>query len=239
VWRIYAFSLFVFLVPWPAPAEEGTQISIYDDRFSFVLPSDWQPISPDDLDEVSEWVIDTTHGRFVEVYQHGFVPASFESEPWLPHLLVQIRESGRLNYSRFLLLEPSDELRNTSKNTFPKGLPPLIMGVAVEDAYFDSERLCVRLEHVLELRFKGRVRVLTAALLTERGIVALHLVDRERRIADSRVLFDAIIDSATIAPDIAYRKRIRDRWPGLPFFIAAALAATVLAAYVLHRRGQS
>lgn len=185
------------------------------------------------------WVVDATYGQSVEVYQHGFVPSTFESDPWLPHLLVQIRESGRLNYGRFLHLEPIDELRSASKTTFPNGLPPLIMGVAVEDVHFDSERLCIRLEHALDLRFKGRVRILTAAFLTERGIVALHLADRERRITESRELFDTIIDSAVITPDIAYQRRLRDRWPGLPFFIAAALAAAALAAYLLRRRRQS
>lgn len=239
MWRISFFLLVACLLSPAIPADEGTPTKVYDGRFSFTLPSDWQAISPEDLDEISMWVIDTTYGRSVEVYQHGFVSSTFESDPWLPHLLVQIRESGRLNYGSFLHLEPIDELRSTSKNTFPKGLPPLIMGVAVEDVHFDSERLCVRLEHALDLRFKGRVRVLTAAFLTERGVVTLHLADRERRITESRELFDAIVDSAVVAPDIAYQRRVRDRWPGLPFFIAAALVAAALAAYLFRRRGQS
>ena len=231
--------LVAFLVPSATTADEGMSTQVYDGRFSFILPEDWLVIPPEHIEELIMWMAESTNGRSVEVYQHGFVPSTFESDPWLPNLLVQIRESGRLSYGRFLHLEPPDELRTTSEKTHPTGLPPLVEGVAVEDAYFDSERLCVRLEHVLDLRFKGRIRVLTAAFLTERGIVALHLTDRERRIAESRELFDAIVDSAEVAPDIAYQPRVTDRWPGLPFFIAAALVAAALAAFLLFRRGQS
>ncbi len=239
MWRISFLALVAFLVAPATPADEGTPTEVYGGRFSFILPSDWLVIPPEHIEELIMWMAESTDGRSVEIYQHGFVPSTFESDPWLPLLLVQIRESGRLSYGRFLHLKPTDELRNTSKRVYPAGLPPLIEGVAVEDVHFDSEKLCLRLEHVLDLRFKGRVRVLTAAFLTERGIVALHMVDRERRIVESRALFDAIVDSAIVSPEIAYQRRVRDRWPGLPFFIAAALVAAVLAVYLLYRRGQS
>ena len=68
------------------------------------------------------------------------------------------------------------------------------------------------------------------------GLVTLHFVDRERRIEEGRTLFDQIVRTVEIAPELAYRPRLGDRWPGLPFFIAAAVMAAALLAFLVHRR---
>ena len=90
------------------------------------------------------------------------------------------------------------------------------------------------------------VRLLTAwrnryvtAFLTERGLVAFHYIDRKARIEQGRELFDALVGSVTLYPALAYRPRPLDRWPGIPFFIAAGITALVLAAYIVHRRSRS
>ena len=215
------------------------EIAIYDDLVRFELPGDWLGIAPTDLDELTMWAASATFGQSVEAYQYGYVPPEFESDPWLPHILVQIRESGRIPYGRFLHLQPIKELRESSKHRFPQGLPPLVMGVAVERAAFDPSTFTIRLEHALDLRFKGPVRVQTAAFLTERGLVAFHFIDRKARIEEGRRLFDAVVDSVTLDPALAYRPRLLDRWPGLPYFVAAGVTALVLLAYLVHRRSKS
>jgi len=242
VWRIAPIVVIVVLSSFglsAAPERTLQPVIIYDGLLTMDLPEDWREIDPRDLEELSMWAADATAGRLVEVYQHGFLPPDFESDPWLPHLLVQIRESGRLRYGQFLHLQSLDEFQSESRHTFPRGLPPLIVGIEVDRVTFDSSRFCLRLEHSLSLKFKGPVRVLTAAFLTERGLVALHYVDREQRIEDGRRLFDRIVHSVSMAPEIAYQPRLTDRWPGLPFFAAAGLMAAALLAYLLHRRSKS
>jgi hypothetical protein len=219
-----------------ASAPTTREIAIYDGLVRFELPDDWREIAPTDLDELTMWAASATAGQSVEVYQYGYVPPEFESDPWLPHMLVQIRESGRISYGRFLHLPPLEDLRQTSRGRFPQGLPPLVMGVAVERAGFDASTFTIRLEHALDLRFKGPVRVQTAAFLTERGLVAFHFIDRKARIEEGRALFDAIVDGVTIDPALAYRPRLLDRWPGLPYFVAAGITALALMAYIVHRR---
>jgi len=211
-------------------------VKVYGGLFSVDIPDDWREIDPLHLDELTMWSADVTAGRLVEVYQHGFRPRESDADPLLPHILVQIRESGRLRYGEFLHLQPLNELQSAARKTFPKGIPPLVMGVAVERVSFNASTFCLRLEHNLDLRFKGRVRVMTAAFLTERGLVTIHFADRERRIEKSRALFDRIVRSIVIEPEIAYRPHLRDRWPGLPFFGAAALTAAGLIAYLVRRR---
>lgn len=213
-------------------------VSIYDGLVAMELPADWLEIDPLHLEELTIWSAEATAGRSVEIYQHGFRPQVPGVDPSLPHLLVQIRESGRLRYGRFLHLEPIDDIRDETRSSFPEGIPPLVMGIAVDEVSFDPATFCLRLEHSLDLRFKGRVTVLSAAFLTERGLVILHFVDRERRIKDGRVLFDRIIDGVQISPEISYQPRATDHLPGLPFFVAAAIIAGALIVYLL-RRGRS
>ena len=211
-------------------------VSIYDELVAMEIPDDWREIDPSHLEELTMWSAEATVGRSVEVYQHGFRPQDPGADPSLPHFLVQIRESGRLRYGRFLHLQPLGELQDEAHRSFPNGIPPLVMGVAVDDVSFDPTTFRLRLEHSLDLRFMGRVKVLTAAFLTERGLVSLHFVDRERRIDDGRVLFDRIVESVRLSPEIAYQPRMSDHLPGLPFFVAAAIVAAALIAYLLHHR---
>jgi len=230
------------LVPAAISAAQGSSADttvIYDGLFSLEVPPGWLEFAPLELEELSTWAATATAGRSVEIYQHGYFPPEFRDDPWLPHILVQIRESGRIPYGEFLHLRPIEEIQSSSKARFPQGLQPLVMGITVDRVSFDPSTFCVRLEHALELRFKGPVRVLTAAFLTERGLVAIHYIDRKARIDEGRERFDAIVNSVSIDPSLAYRPRLLDRLPGLPYFIAAGIVAIVLAAYVLHRRSAS
>lgn len=238
---VWLTALVALLAAANAAASHPTvrEIEIYDGLVRFALPDDWLEIAPADLDELTMRAAAATAGRSVEAYQYGYVPPEFESDPWLPHILVQIRESGRIPYGRFLHLPPLDELRESSRSRFPNGLPPLVMGVAVERASFDPSTFAIRLEHALDLRFKGPVRVQTAAFLTERGLVAFHFIDRRARIEAGRAVFDAVVASVEIDPSLAYRPRLLDRWPGLPYFVAAGITALALAAFIAHRRSRS
>lgn len=214
----------------------ASSVSIYHDQVTMNLPRDWAEINQVHLEELTMWAADATAGRIVEIYQHGFSPVDGGAEPWLPHILVQIRESGRIKYGRLFHLQPLEEYQDQTRRTFPGGLPPAIVGVAVERVSFNPTSFCLRLEHVLDLRPKGRVRVLTAAFLTERGLLTIRYVDRERRMDEGRERFDRIVGSVEFAPEIAYRPRLTDRWPGLPYFISATVVAAALIAFLIHRR---
>ncbi len=211
-------------------------VSIYGGLVALEIPGDWREIDSLRLEELTAWSAEATAGRSVEVYQHGFRPQDPGVDARLPNILVQIRESGRLRYGRFLHLQPLNTLRDETHRSYPDGIPPLVMGVGVEDVSFEPTTYCLRLEHSLDLRFVGRVRVLTAAFLTQRGLVSFHFIDRERRIDDGRVLFDRIVESVRLSPEIAYQPRMSDHLPGLPFLIAAAVLAAALIAFLLHRR---
>lgn len=232
-----AFVVALAAITLPASAEPSdSRVTVYDGMMSMSLPPDWQEIDTLHLENLTMWAADATAGRLVEVYQHGFRPSDSGPDPLLPAILVQIRESGRQGYGSYIHLGSLEELQNETAEIFPQGLEPFVFGVKIDRAEFDTSRYCLRLEHSLDLRLKGRVTVLTAAFLTERGFVTLRYADRGNRIDESRRLFNRIVESVRLAPGIAYRPKLRDRWPGLPFFVAAALVAGGLAVYLVRRR---
>ncbi len=214
---------------------ESRAVRIHDGLVSLTLPVGWHEIDPGHLDEVTRWTTGATGGRVGALYQHGYRPILPPDQPGLPQILVQIRQSGRLRYRDVLALLKDAETADGPLNRFDNGLPPLVVGVAVERVSFDSGTFTLSLEHALDLRIRGRARVLTAARLTERGFIAFHYIDRERRIGAGRELFEAVLDSVEIAPEFAYRPRLLDRWPGLPLLVAAGVSALALAVYVTFR----
>jgi len=209
-------------------------VALHDGQVTMTLPPGWHEIDPMLIEDMTFWAADVTGGRLVNVYEHGFRPIAPQDPPGLPQIMVQVLEFGRLRYGSFLDL-PDDSDQAGAFNRFDEGIPPLVVGVAVERVSFDRSTFTLRLEHSLDLRYRGPVRVLTAAVLTERGLIAFHYVDRERRIEQGRALFRAVMDSVEIAPELAYRPRLSDRWPGLPYFAAAAAVAALLVGYLFVR----
>ncbi len=217
-----------------AAGQSPTKVTLNHGLVTMTLPAGWHEIDPMLIEDMTFWAADVTGGRVVNVYEAGFRPIEPQDPPGLPQIMVQVLDFGRLRYGHLLDL-PDDSDRAAAFNHFEEGVPPLVVGVAVERVSFDRTTFTLRLEHSLDLRFRGRVRVLTAARLTERGLIAFHYVDRERRIDPGRALFRAVMDSVEIAPELAYRPRLTDRWPGLPYFAAAAVVAALLAGFLVVR----
>lgn len=231
-----AVAVVVLVAAGPAAAAtDGTVIPIHNGLATVTIPFGWYEIDRDHLDELALFTADATAGRVAESFAHGFRPMLPTDQPGLPQITVQIRDTGRLRYGNYLDLPgPGDDVDGPF-NRFENGVPPLVTGVSVERVWFDRDSLALRLEHALDLRHRGRARVLTAALLTERGFIAFHYIDRERRMDDGRALFDEVVGSVVIDPSIAYRPRWSDRWPGLPFFAAAGVVAAALAVLLVAR----
>lgn len=210
--------------------------TVYDGLATFELPKDWVEIPPQELEDATMWAAEATAGRLVEIYQYGFRPVRANVDHGLPQLMIQVRESGRVRWGQVRKLPPLETLKENAQAAFPVAVPPIIVGLELVDVTFDKDRFVLRMEHRLDLRLRGEVRVLTAAFLTERGWLVFHLSDRQIRIDAARQLFDKIVDSVRLDPAIAYDPRLSDRWPGLPFFIAAALTAAALAVWLATRR---
>ncbi|HSN56288.1 MAG TPA: hypothetical protein VLT32_16600 [Candidatus Sulfomarinibacteraceae bacterium] len=235
--RATPLALVVWLVAAPSAAQPTVKVvSVYDGHATFELPLDWREVPPYELENATLWAAEASGGRLVEIYQNGFRPTAAADDHGLPQLMIQIRESGRLRSGDLERLPPLDELRERAREIFPAAAPPVVVGLDLERIAFDRQRHVVRMEHRLDLRLRGEVRVLTAAFLTERGWLVFHLSERGQRLDAARRLFERIVDSVRLDPAVAYRPRLADRWPGWPFFAAAALTAALLIGWLVLRR---
>ena len=235
--RATSLVLVAWLVAAPSTAEPTVRaVTVYDGLATFELPLDWREVSPHELEDATLWAAEASAGRLVEVYQHGFRPTAAADDHGLPQLMIQIRESGRLRSGDLERLPPLDELQERAREVFPAAAPPLIVGLDLERVAYDGRRHLLSMEHRLDLRLRGEIRVLTAAFLTERGWLVFHLSERGQRLDAARRLFEGVVDSVRLDPAVAYRPRLADRWPGWPFFAAAALTAAVLVGWLTLRR---
>ena len=113
--------------------------------------------------------------------------------------------------------------------------------VALKDASFDRASFSLRTSHTFFLEHVGRVVVESASFLTERGVFTVHCYTAASAASLDRPLFDNVISSVRLDPELAYRPRLADLWPpssATVAFAAATLVAIVALVIALRRRAR-
>jgi len=224
----------------PTSAELSRRVLVYDGRASLEVPTTWWEIPEALLEFHSLRTAEFSGGRSAEIYQHGFRPGDPHLEFALPQVLIQVRESGRLEYGQFLRLPPIEALRSEGDERLLERAGPLLAGVELEEVAFDRKTFSLRVSNILNLEIEGEARVDSASFLTERGLFTVHCFGHISRVEEMAPVFADIIDSVRFDESVAYRPRLSDRWPPTPASIAygaAALAAAILLLLAIRRRG--
>lgn len=217
------------------------RVAVYDGLASFEVPAGWREIPPEVLEYLTLQGAEASGGRTAEIYQYGFQPGEAESGFSLPQILVQIRESGRLRYGQFLHLPPLSVLRSETRRRPPEKVGRSADRLALNQASFDRASYSLRTSHTFFLANVGRVAVVSASFLTERGVFTVHCYTAASAASLDRPLFDKIISSVHLDPQLAYRPRLADRWPpssATLAFAAAALASIVVLVVALRRKAR-
>jgi len=205
--------------------------TVYQGHVTLEIPVSWNEIPEDLLEYHSLNTAEISGGRTAEIYQHGYRPGDPELEFALPQILIQIRESGRLSYRPFLHLPPADELQGRES--------PLLDGLVLDDAFFDSDRYVLRLTNILGLERENRISVMSASFLTERGLFTLHCYTYTPQATVVAPIFERVVDSTRFDDELRYRPRLSDLWPPRPStlaFAAAFVSIVILLALDLRRR---
>jgi hypothetical protein len=213
-------------------ADDTRTETAYDGHVTLEVPIEWHEIPEVQLELNSLNTVEMSGGRIAELYRHGYRPGDPESEVELPQILIQIRESGRLNYRHYLHLPPAHEIRRTH------GSP--VESLELDDAYFDHSRFLLRLTNTLGIERSGSVTVLSASFLTERGMFTLHCYTYSTQATVVAPIFERVVDSVRFDDELQYRPRFGDRWPPRPstlaFSAAAVLILIVLVVEIRRRR---
>ncbi len=223
-----------------APQQRLRSVTVYDGHVTLEVPAAWNEIPLEVLEFYSLRAAESSGGRMTEIYQHGFRPDDPEIDFALPQVLIQIRESGRLNYRQFLHLPSAEQLREAGEHSLAEHVGPMVRGMELGDAVFDRETFSLRLSNTLDLSFEGETAVRSVAFLTERGLFTMHFYAHASKIEGIEPLFEQIIDSVRFDEELAYRPRLSDLWPPRPptILLAVALLIAVVAAtlHFLQRR---
>jgi hypothetical protein len=239
-------TLFLSLIL-PAPPVAGEQdyrrVTIYDGHAALDVPAAWNEIPREVLDFYALRAAESSGGRMTESYQFGFRPADPEIDFSLPQFLIQIRESGRLNYRQFLRLPTAEDLQAAGERSLAEHVGPLVRGLALGETDFDRDSFALHLSNTLDLSIEGETSVESVAFLTERGLFTIHFYAHASEISSMAPIFQHIAHSVQFDEELAYQPKLTDRWPPRPttlFLLAALIAVAVLSVHLLRRgRGQS
>jgi hypothetical protein len=230
----------ILIAPTMAVGQEVQVVSVYDGHVTFEIPSDWEEIPPEVLESHSMRLAEASGGRLTEIYQYGFRSNDPEVDFFLPECLVQIKESGRLSYRRFLRLPTTEDMRNTGRETIDERAGPAVRDMELRDAVFDRKSFSLHLRNTLVLSLEGKTSVKSVAFLTERGLFTMHFYSRVRANEEMEEISARIVDSVRFDDELRYRPRLLDRWPPGPatilVVVGVLIAIAALAAHFLQRR---
>jgi hypothetical protein len=221
-------------------AEEFRSVLIYDGLVTLDVPAAWNEIPRDVLEFYALRAAESSGGRMTETYQFGFRLADPELDFALPQFLIQIRESGRLNYRQFHRLPSAEDLRATGERSLAEHVGPLMRGMEIGEAVFDEGSFALHLSNRLDLSFEGETIVDSVAFLTERGFFTIHFYAKASEAEKMEPIVAHVIDSVQFDRELAYRPRLTDYWPPRPttLFLLAASIFVVAAAVHIFRRGR-
>jgi len=206
-------------------AETTRKETVYGGHVTLEVADGWHTIPEELLELHSLNTTEITGGRIAELYQHGYRPGELELDFALPQILIQIRESGRLNSRDFLHLPPPEEM---------KGLPgPLVDDLELDEVFFERDRHLLRLTNLLGAERENMIAVLSASFLTERGLFTLHCYTYATQATVVAPIFEAVVDSVEFDSELRYRPRFGDRWPPRPSTLAYAAAVLIFIALIV------
>jgi hypothetical protein len=233
------FFSFMMLVASGGGERDYRSVTIYDGHVVLDVPAEWNQIPREVLDFYALRAAESSGGRMTESYQFGFRPADPEIDFSLPQFLIQIRESGRLNYRQFLRLPTAEDLQAAGERSLAEHVGPLVRGLALGDTEFDRDAFALHLSNTLDLSIEGETAVESVAFLTERGLFTIHFYAHASEISSMAPIFDHIARSVQFDDELAYQPRLTDHWPPRPttlFLGAILIALAVLSADLIRRR---
>lgn len=240
-------ALFIALMVAPSFAvatEDATRtVDVYDGLVTLEIPEKWHEIPPDVLEFFSLQSAEESGGMVVEIYQHGYRPGNPEADFAAPQILIQIKESGRLNSRQFLQLPPIEVVREHGDDRLDERMGPMLEKVRLNEVFFDRENNSIHIANTLDLKYEGKTMVTSVSFLTERGLFSIHCYALISQHVAMNPVFEKIIQSVRIDDSIRYRPRIGDRMPPRPaliaYGIALVLAFLALGIHLVGRRRRS
>ena len=180
-------------------------------EFSLVLPDGWIEVPQDVLTAVNDEFKRQGQGASMPRYDYAFQPGSVQN--WLdyPYVLVQISNVGRTTEAELKKL-PTIDANQMFSGTASK-LSGFMSNMKLGQMQYDRTSHVIWMTSQADVAGIGKVQGLTGMIPTEKGAVHVHGYALEPGFSEFLPIFRQIVQSAMIAPDLAYKPRWSDNVP--------------------------
>jgi len=241
------FIALVFLLGSVRPFAAGANSRVFNnarDGFSISLPSDWKEIPLDVLKKFSGAMAKLAPNMEEQEYQYGYQLASFDQWLECPYIVIQVQNTGRVAEGQFAKLAQKKEIFEREMKTVETNLSLILSQSQMSEPVYDVERHALWIRSEVNVEFVGKVKTLSAALLTEKGTLNIYCFAKESEFPGYAPLFETIANSIQFGEGMKYKPRDSDtnRIDGLlnkignGAVLGVAIGAVVVLIVVLLRR---
>jgi len=195
---------------------EITLSQVFDTRddFTIRLPTGWVQIPKDAIDAYLKEIAKLAPQASRRTIDYGFQLDT--SSEWFqhPYIVVQVKKSGRIPDSQLKSL-PKVEVERALQRSAKKAESVLdfVSRAEVGKTLYDSAAHILWWQTSAEYADEGKVRILTALILTEQGIIQVMNYALATEFDDYAPLFETIVRNVSISEAIRYKPQITDSIP--------------------------
>jgi hypothetical protein len=200
---IVLFAL-VLLLSMPTVAK-----TIQNPEFVITIPDDWVEIPQDVIVESFQRVIAEAPNLKMPKVDYGFQVKTVSNELNYPYLMILINNAGRLT-ERQLKDMANGGINNRTKEEISKS-KPLISDIKNEIKY-DKTTKIIWITSKAE-GTTGKISGLLAVIPTQKGTINVQAYATEATFTNYVPVFQQIITSLKVSPELAYQPRWTDNIP--------------------------
>lgn len=178
------------------------------DDFTISLPSGWHEIPNDMLRALTLNLAQRAPAAprmdFAYGYQVAVPPNWFQ----YPYTLVQIENSGKIPESELESMSEFEDAMQEGADTVNSAMGSFMSQGELTATRYDPDENIIWTQTSMEVVGIGRVRGITAAILTERGIIAVHSYALDGDFAYYEPMFEEIARGVSVSEYIRYKSQV-------------------------------
>lgn len=175
------------------------------DNFQITLPSDWEKISKDVIDEYTE-VIKQMLPDLEEISEIDYMFQLKNSEYFFdfPYLAIEVKKTGRISESSLKNWEKTDF--SDVENYLEEKTNYLLSDVRFGEFIYDSEKNILWIKGQLKVGYKDAI-ILMGIIPTEEGLINVYGYSDIKSYKQYSKLFINIIESVVVSEEMKYQKK--------------------------------
>ena len=204
---------FFIIVPFAEEKLDSVSISYREiitteDHFSISLPNNWIEIPSDTIKTLILHLKESYPKLEIPNYKYGFQPDSLDSWFDLPYILVKVNTDVKISLENIYKIKNLKDVADTLQKRFDIENPELKLlsnDIRYDEIFFDDRELIIWTKYSSTWEGEGSINNLTAAYLTEIGVIQFLYYSKENTFKTHELIFREILNSVQLDDDIIYK----------------------------------